>query len=193
MSKRKSKLVDKKFQNRITFSLIGIVLIAFMIIIALLAIDSAMRNKEISATITDLDRSIIVEDNIVKAFTEYSKLNSVSHVRISLDKIRKDHEESIRIMKDLSALLKGYENRNFITLSAIIGIIVLFAVFLYFYLINITHRISGPLYVVQKQMREIIDGGSPELRKLRENDEFRELYSTFIEMINVLGPRDRGK
>jgi hypothetical protein len=193
MSQRKIKIVDKKFQMRITFSLIGIVLIAFMLVIALLGIDAAIRNKEIRATLIDLDRSIIVEDNIVKAFVAYSRMNSGEEVRISVPKIQKDHEESIQIMKDLSTLLKGYERRNFFTLSAIIGVIILFAVFMYFYLINLTHRISGPLHVVKKHMQKIIDGGRPDIRELREKDEFKELYATFVSMVNLIDPVTKGR
>ena len=83
-------------------------------------------------------------------------------------------------------LLKHYEDRNFITISAIIGIIILLGIFLYFYMINITHRISGPIYVVKKYMEDIIAGGRPEFRDLREKDEFKEFYRTFVVMMQEL-------
>ncbi|HOO72348.1 MAG TPA: hypothetical protein PK926_11355 [Spirochaetota bacterium] len=196
MPKRKNKIVDKKFQLKMTYSLIGIIFIAFMLILALLATEATMRNRSIRTILNDLDNAIEVEDNIVSAFLAYSKVNNPADIKISTKKIVKDHEDSILVLKELASLLKHYEDRNFITISAIIGIIILLGIFLYFYMINVTHRISGPIYVVRKYMEEIIAGGRPEFRDLREKDEFKEFYRTFVVMmqeLNIQGKENKSE
>lgn len=42
-----------------------------------------------------------------------------------------------------------------------------------------THRIGGPLYVLQKQLEELAQGRIPKPRRLRKHDEFKDLFSTF--------------
>ena len=53
-------------------------------------------------------------------------------------------------------------------------------------IIKITHRISGPIYVMSGYMKDIIDGKLPTPRNLREKDGFREFYELFREMIEVI-------
>lgn len=50
--------------------------------------------------------------------------------------------------------------------------------------IVMTHRIGGPLYVMQKQLEELAQGRIPKLRRLRKRDEFKQLFGTFKEFVN---------
>ena len=95
MPKRKIKIVDRKFQLKMTYSLIGIIFIAFMLILALLATEATMRNRSIRTILNDLDNAIEVEDNIVSAFVAYSKVNNPDEIQISTQKIIKDHKDSL--------------------------------------------------------------------------------------------------
>jgi len=55
--------------------------------------------------------------------------------------------------------------------------------------IIMTHRIGGPLYVLQKQLEELAQGRIPKPRRLRKNDEFRELFATFKEFVGWYASR----
>ena len=55
------------------------------------------------------------------------------------------------------------------------------------YLIRLTNRISGPLYVLTRHMHDIMNGRPPNLRELRKNDEFQEFYREFISFIDKTG------
>jgi HAMP domain-containing protein len=54
-----------------------------------------------------------------------------------------------------------------------------------------THRICGPLFVMERYLRELTRGQLPELRPLRRKDEFNQLYSVFAEMVESLKARKR--
>ncbi|NOT00693.1 MAG: hypothetical protein HOP29_08705 [Phycisphaerales bacterium] len=43
----------------------------------------------------------------------------------------------------------------------------------------VTHRIAGPLYVVEQHLRELGQGRFPRRRDLRRKDEFKAFYDTF--------------
>jgi predicted PurR-regulated permease PerM len=182
MKKRKSKIIDRGFQLKTTFSILGIMIVAFLFIVAILGIDASIKNKETTRIINDLNKAIEVENNIVNAFIEYSQKASGTPIKIALSKIQNDHKTSINSIKTHTETLSRYERKKFFIISAIIGIVILLFIILYFYLITLTHRISGPLYVIENYMRDIIEGRNPDFRDLRDKDEFQNLYQTFKQM-----------
>ncbi len=54
----------------------------------------------------------------------------------------------------------------------------------------ITHRVCGPIFVLQRHMETISNGNYPTLRPLRAGDEFRDAFDTFTRMIDNLRKRD---
>lgn len=52
--------------------------------------------------------------------------------------------------------------------------------------IMITHRVSGPLFVLDRGLRELTAGRIPTRRPLRKKDEFKELYNTFWTCVDSL-------
>ena len=69
MHKRKH-LIDRKFQLRTTFRIIGIIIIAFMLIIAVTGIISLDNNRKITATINDLNRAMDRDRRAVETLIE---------------------------------------------------------------------------------------------------------------------------
>lgn len=55
-----------------------------------------------------------------------------------------------------------------------------------FWSIVATHRICGPLYVLERQLTELANGRFPSPRKLRRKDEFKELFSVLCDAIETL-------
>ncbi len=55
----------------------------------------------------------------------------------------------------------------------------------------LTHRMSGPLFVLTRSLGVMAKGIYPELRELRKNDEFQEVYSAFELAIESMRARDR--
>ena len=54
----------------------------------------------------------------------------------------------------------------------------------------ITHRVCGPIFVLQRHMETISNGSYPTMRPLRAGDEFRTAFETFTRMIDNLRKRD---
>jgi hypothetical protein len=52
--------------------------------------------------------------------------------------------------------------------------------------IVITHRMCGPLFVIQRYLDELAGGRIPTLRPLRRKDEFKELYASFGRAVKLL-------
>lgn len=54
----------------------------------------------------------------------------------------------------------------------------------------ITHRISGPLYIVARYLRMLGTGRYPDMRPLRKRDELQEFFGVFEEAVTALRNRD---
>jgi hypothetical protein len=57
--------------------------------------------------------------------------------------------------------------------------------------IIVTHRISGPLYLVARYLGILGGGQYPDMRPLRKRDELQEFFTTFEEAVNQLRNRDQ--
>ena len=189
--KRKQYVVDKKFQLGTTFTIIGVIFLVVALIIGLIAFN-ATRNNHKLAEIVD------VQDNIVQALIAHTSAieagkaaktkaaapqkNAAADDQIELRAIASDHYSNIEDMKKMVAY-------NTYFLVAVVVLVVIQGVVLFFVLILKTHRIAGPIYVMSMYMRQIRDGSIPDkLRPLRKKDEFKDFYSLFESMVDALRP-----
>ncbi|MBI5511510.1 MAG: hypothetical protein HY903_22365 [Deltaproteobacteria bacterium] len=77
-----------------------------------------------------------------------------------------------------------------IFLLYLIVLVILMGVGLGFWGLIVTHRVSGPLYVVARHLAAIASGRYPDVRPLRKRDELQEFFSTFEEAVNAMRNRD---
>jgi len=54
----------------------------------------------------------------------------------------------------------------------------------------ITHRVCGPVFVIQRHLTTMLDGKYPRTRPIRQGDEFRETYNVFAAVVESLKKRD---
>jgi nitrogen fixation/metabolism regulation signal transduction histidine kinase len=101
-------------------------------------------------------------------------------------KIREKDSHNKELMNKNLVLLKELTDRNNIIFLIIIAFLISTGFILYPVLIRKTHKISGPIYIMSKYMREVINGGFPELRPLRKKDELKEFYELFSQMMRFV-------
>jgi len=162
MFKRRARIIDRKFQLRTTLTVIGVTLIAFLVIIALAGIIATRNSREIGNAIAGINGTIAEKP------------------------AGGDSTARIEALKRHASALQDSARRNFYLISLILAAVLIQSVVLYFYLIRVTHRISGPIYVISRHMEQIMEGRHPEFRALRDKDEFKEFYAKFVEMVEKL-------
>lgn len=179
MSRRKRYLIDKKLQLRATFSIIVVVTTLSVIIISAIAFIVVYNNEK-------LENILKIQDNIVE-FLESRISNVDSQIyRGVLENIAKNHTNNI---KTLNRIVKN----NKILILSIIVFTIFQGIILYIILIRITHRISGPIYLMSLYIQEIIEGGHPVPRALRSKDELKDFYELFKQMVIALEERENKK
>jgi hypothetical protein len=147
-----------------------------------MVIHTVLTDRKINGTIAELKSAVNTEQNIVNAFIKYSEMTAAPDLQLKSKKITDDHNKSTMIIEKHMALLTGLLKSNFIVLSLMAGFIIIMGLILFYYMIRLTHTISGPLFVISQHIQEIMDGKEISVRSLREDDQLKEFYSRFIEM-----------
>lgn len=182
MGIRKKKLIDKGFQLRTVFSVTAIAMAFFALIILLIGSFSYYSRAKMNREITKLEKAIETENNIITAFMTYAGRVSGNPIKISSDYVKKDHEKSITTIKNHISLLERQLDLFFYLVIAVAGIAACAAAVYYVFLVRMTHRISGPIFVMSRHLQEMIEGREPQFRDLRDKDEFKEMYAKLVEL-----------
>jgi len=100
------------------------------------------------------------------------------------------HAQSTRLL-DISPKLQEQAllNDQIFLLMVIVSVIAMGIVLALWGLV-ITHRISGPLYIVARYLDVMADGAYPDVRPLRKKDELQEFFASFEEAVNAMRHRD---
>ncbi|OHD70285.1 MAG: hypothetical protein A2W19_07300 [Spirochaetes bacterium RBG_16_49_21] len=178
MKRRKRIIIDKKFQFKTTFSIIGLVTLLAAIIVAAIAISVVYNNHRI-------ERINVMEDTIV----QYLQVKSIMRKSADLDEkamkqIAVNHSGN---MKAMSAMIRY----NKILLAFLIVFVIGQGVILFLVLIRKTHQIAGPVYVMTGYLQDMIAGKYPTTRSLRKKDELQNFYSLFCKMLDAARNKDK--
>lgn len=173
MAKRTKYLIDKGFQLRTAFSIIGVVAAISLIILSSIAAFVVYNNEKINNIYQ-------IEDNIFRLMQATTLSGGAENqYKATVDMLTMNHE------KNLDTIRKLAEYNRYL-LMAMIFCVIFQGIVLFVMIIRITHRISGPIYVVSTYIKDILDGRIPNPRPLRDKDELKKFYSLFNELIDFL-------
>lgn len=173
MAKRKQLIIDKSFQLRTAFSIIGVVAAVSIIILSAIAMSVVYNNEKINNIYQ-------IEDNIFQLMQSINISGQVDpDYKNTLNMLTNRHDNNLNNINKLA------EFNKYLLLAMVICVIcqgfILFSM-----IIRITHRISGPIYVMSNYIKDIISGDYPNPRPLREKDELKAFYKLFIDMVETI-------
>jgi nitrate/nitrite-specific signal transduction histidine kinase len=189
MGKRKKTLINREYQLKTSVKIMGLILLFSLLFIAATGTHAVLKNREIEETSHELKEAIAIEDNIIRAFVDYSRthMDFESSEILALKKINDDHARSIATMNKYLELLRSYGRQLIVLIAAAAALAALMAVAAFIYLIRLTHRVSGPLHIMEQNIDKILNGEQPQLRDLRKKDEFKGLHKKFNRLTDLLG------
>jgi hypothetical protein len=186
MKKRKKLLIDKKFQFKTTFKIIGTFYLLLLIIIAAIVVNAVSNNRKLSEIISRQERAVQVQKDVLSALFTFSKSMNKKTIELAHKQVSEDVNYNLQAMNKNSQAVTDIAGNNTKLLYGIIIFIILQAVVLYFILIRTTHRISGPIYHISGYIKDITAGKYPSIRPLRKNDEFKEFHELVVAMAESL-------
>lgn len=189
--KRKQYLIDRQYQLKTTFSIIGIVTIITALILGAITASVVYNNVRLNWNNTRIDNIYKIENSIFVFLSSIQKTEDPTMKKALLESATR-HDENMATLSEIITYNNTIIIYNKFLLIAILVIIVAQCAVLYVMLIRKTHRVSGPIYVISNFMRDIIEGRRPHLRPLRERDELKEFYELFKEMVETIHRREKG-
>lgn len=193
MTKRKQYIIDKDFQLRHTFSILGIVTIITAVILGTITISVVYNNNKLKENNSKITNIYEIENSIFVSLSSLPEAEKDLNLRKALIQNTKNHEQNMGTLNRIIGFNTTIITYNKILLALILAIIIAEAIALYIILIRKTHRISGPVYVISNFMKDIIEGRDPKLRPLRKGDELKDFYDLFQDMVKTIRSRGHHK
>lgn len=191
MKKRKQYIIDRKYQLRTTFSIIGVVTIITALILGAITASVVYNNTILKENNSKITNIYDIENSIFVSLSSMPETVKDPLIRQAMILNAKNHDRNMETLKQLITYNSRITSVNIALLAAILVIIVIESIALYIILIRQTHRVSGPIYVISNFMREIIEGKKPNLRPLRSKDELKDFYELFKEMVAAIHEREK--
>lgn len=196
MKYKRSFVIDKKFQYGKSLRVVGavtaiiaVIILAVGLLISINNRKTGDNNKLIISNIENINTILDLQQSIYLKFLMIpTGVDEKTFSKIALT-LTKDYNYSTRSLNATSAsnqeiIISNNKiiRTNTYLILAVILITITGLVILFIRLVRYTHRISGPIYIMSMYAKEILNGGKPVMRDLRENDEFTEFYDLFRQM-----------
>lgn len=191
MALRKKRIVDRKFQLKTIFSIIGFTLCSFLVLIAIVAVQSTHDNRKISKAAAEVNAALDREDRAVRGFLHQVSAGNASGQTQGIAVLAQTHKETLKTVRAATENIGNYIDRNFLFISGLLIVVIILSTMLYIYLLRLTHRIAGPVYVMSRHIQDILEDKKPEIRELRDKDELREFYLEFVALVEKFTQDDK--
>lgn len=187
---RKIKLIDKKFQLKIVFSALAVSLILSLLVLCGIFFVAIHNVETADEKLAGLESSIETQNNLFEAYVKYAESVGSHSFILDTAEMREDHLKSMEEVRTTTFYLQEIvERHNLLIILAVTAVIVHSIIFI-IYLINITHRIAGPVYVMNKLVDDILAGNEAKLRTLRKGDYFNDLYQKIGQLKEKIDSKD---
>jgi len=138
-----------------------------------------IRDSNVINNNNEIDTILKDQDGIVHSLT-YRLLGTKNQAdKDAIKQISQSHNNNLQA-------LDGIIKYNKFLVIILLGLVILNASLLSFFLIRKTHKISGPIYVMTGYLNEIREGRKPLFRQIREKDEFKDFYKLFVETMEKI-------
>jgi hypothetical protein len=183
MLNRRKILIDKKFQLKSAFFVIGIVYFFIIIAVAGVIYTTILNNNKLSEVIDRQKYTVQLQKDVMDSLFVFSKDKNSRNIKAAMDNVSKDMTFNMSALDANMMTIDNISKNNIKLLYAVIIFFILQGVILYFVLIKSAHRIAGPIYHMSKYIRELINGKIPEVRPLRKKDELKDFHDLILQLV----------
>ncbi|MEW6527689.1 MAG: hypothetical protein AB1444_13620 [Spirochaetota bacterium] len=184
--KKRSIIINKYYQLKTAFGVAGLFALCIGFLFIITASCLVWNNHTLSKAIThqvDLQK---VQEDILKSIEMLSRYGNRKNLVFEAYKAIGDLKKNTEALKASNELLHKaiVMNEYLLWINGILAIVLVVAVFVV--IVRRTHRVAGPMFLLKRYMNEIIEGKVPVIRPLRKGDEFKDVFDTFMTMIDSL-------
>ena len=185
MTKRKI-IISRKFQFNIAASFAAVSAALMTIIIIILSavlISNNLKLEEIGRNQQGLAGTQV---EIFKTLIALSSSKNLKNYHISGSMIEKDNLSTETLLNQNNEKIQNITERNNSLIVILIISAMIQSVIIFYLLIKRTHRISGPLFLLNRYIEDMKRGEKPVIRPLRVHDDFQDLFDNFRELADMI-------
>ncbi len=190
MGNRKQILIDKQFQLKTTLKILGMIYLVFTAIIVAVGINAFYNNHRLEEIVSSHKDLISVQYEAFSELIVVSKEKNLDRLNKAKAAFSQNIDKNMNTVYENVATIKGITGSNNILFIIIIVFALSQGLVLYFVILRKTHSMAGPITLLTQYVKDISEGHYPEIRPLRKNDEFQELYNSFTVMVQRLKERE---
>lgn len=185
MSKRHI-IVNRKFQINIAASFAIITALTTSVVIVIISSVLIFNNIRL-AQITK-NQQILSETGgeIFKSLIGLSTAKKLNNLHLSTSLLMEDNEKTSLLIKQNIEEIKKITARNRILIIILIASVIIQSAIVFYFMLKRSHRISGPLFLLNHYIDELKAGITPDVRAIRSNDDFHELFDNFRNLVEQL-------
>lgn len=179
-------IVNRKFQMNIAVSFAMITALTMTVIIVIISSVLIFNNIKLNKITSDQQTLSETSGEIFKSLIGLSSIKKLQNVHLSTTLLLEDNEKTgVLINRNIEEIRKITERNRLLIIILIISAIIQSAIVFYL-MLKRSHRISGPVFLLNRYIDELKAGNSPEIRPIRTNDDFHELFDNFRELVEVM-------
>ncbi len=187
--KKRQIIVNRKFQVHIAASFAAVTAVTMAAIIIMLSAVLILNNLMLEGITRNQQTLSGTQGEIFKTLIALSTSKNLKNVHISTTELQHDNENTKVLLDQNNEKIKNITERNKRLILILIISAVVQSIIVFYLMIRRSHRISGPVFLLNRYIKEMKNGGYPEIRPLRTNDDFQELFKNFRELADMM----RGK
>ena len=191
MKKARKIFVDKKFQIGLAASVTAISALTFSIVILIIAVISMGNSRKLDVVAHNQQSLTKNQEEIFKTLISFSQMKDLTRIRIHAQTIDKDMKINRAQFSENTEIMLEINKSNKILILTLIVFVTVQSVFLFYLLIRRSHRISGPVFLLNRYISELKSGKFPDIRPLRTRDDFKDLFDNFREMVDYFKKKRR--
>lgn len=185
MSKRHI-IVNRKFQINIAVSFAVITALTMTVIIVIISSVLILNNIKLDKITRNQHTLAETSGEIFKSLIGLSEAKKLRNMHLSTKLLIEDNEKTgILIEQNIEEIRKITERNEILIMVLIISAIIQSAIVFYL-MLKRSHRISGPIFLLNRYINELKSGNTPVIRPIRAHDDFHELFDNFRELVEKL-------
>ncbi len=185
MSKRHI-IINRNFQINIAVSFTIITALTMSVIIVVISSILISNNIKLDKITKDQQTLSETEGEIFKSLIGLSNSKKINNLHLSTSLLLEDNEKTAILISRNIEEIRNITDRNRILIMILIISAIIQSAIVFYYMLKRSHRISGPIFLLNRYIDELKAGNSPEIRSIRSNDDFHELFDNFSEFVEQI-------
>ena len=179
-------LINKEFQISIAALFAAVSALMMTIIIILLSVVLISNNRKLDEIAVNQQVLSGTQGEIFKTLIALSSSKNLNRIHMTTSVIQQDNDNTKKLLGQNNEKIIEITNRNYYIIVMLIVSAVIQSLIIFYLMIRRSHRISGPLFLLNRYIDELRKGQNPEIRPIRTDDDFQDLFDNFRGLADMI-------